>query len=273
MRASAGWQLVHAVLLVGWPVTHETPRKAALRHAVAACDGSRLTLLAARARRLRRRATASPPSARPGMRVETVADGPRGPVGDRLPARPQRARHRAARPDPAAGGERRAPGRTGRHGGRQRAGRGRADGPRARPGVRGQRPRVPVLHDRRGAEAGALALRGRRDEPRGDARLRHRGRPDPRLGPDRLRPGRAALRRHGRRRRRRPRPGRRLAQRQVPAPDAEQYRGDGEVAPGDRLQGPPQPAGLRLGRADRLYLDRARARAAATARRASTRST
>ncbi len=62
----------------------------------------------------------------------------------------------------------------------------------------------------------------------------------------------------GRRRRRRARPGRRVAQRQVPAPDARAVPRRRGGRPGDLLRGPPQPAGLRLaGRpAD---LDRARA--------------
>ena len=139
-RNGATWQAEH----VPPPLRAARPRRRAARD-----DGAlpRAHALQRAGAHLAARLTAAAPRAaagRPAAMRSAAGAGPRrargrgrrrrarGPVGDRLAARRPRAGHRAARPHPAA---RR---RRGREVAGQRAGRGRADGPRARPGVRGQ---------------------------------------------------------------------------------------------------------------------------------------
>ena len=96
------------------------------------------------------------------LRVETVADGARDPVGDRVPARRPRAGHRAAGPGPPARRRRPAARDPVAEVDVSDAGRGRPARARARPGLRRQPPRLPVLHDAHRDAARALALRRRR---------------------------------------------------------------------------------------------------------------
>ena len=183
------------------------------------------------------------------MRVRTVAHRPRGAVGDRVPARRTRARDRAARSGAAARGRRACSSDPVAEVAGSARRRGRAARPRARPGLRAQRPRLPLLHDRRAANWRSPATRLDGDRlARGDARARrHPGRPDPRQRPDRTSgPTTGSTSPPAT-------PARATSPRTTDSLNGKFLRLEGRAVPRRRpgapeivSHGPPQPAGLRL---------------------------
>ncbi len=143
---------------------------------------------------------------------------------------------------PAAGG---AAGRGHDGGGGRAGGRGRSAGPGRQPGLRDRRPRLRLRH-RRGRQPGGALPAVVAGGGRAGAH-RHPQGPHPQRRSAGLRPGRAALRRHRRRRGHLAVPGRPVARRQGAADDAgRRARGGGRLA--RAVQGAPQRAGPRLRR-------------------------